>query len=204
MQIHKPIEGRAPLIFALILFLLCLCAYGYLFYSVQSGADRVTKTASLKENMELERERSLQFDIALRDNKQDIESLKELYIYENDTPKFIEKLETLANVTGVKMHLSSLTSNSDKKDASLAVSLEVDGKYQNIGRFIRSLELIPNYIVFNSISLNKAMNGSLSPNAGDGLNTPTSPKNGPVKSSDTWSAKISLSVLSYSAPSTKK
>ncbi|MBI5138895.1 MAG: hypothetical protein HZA95_03815 [Candidatus Vogelbacteria bacterium] len=204
MKIRKSTEGRVTLVFISILFLLCLSAYLYVLYSVQSGASRIARASSMKENIELERERSLQLDIALRDNKTAIESLNELYIYENDTPKFIEKLETLAGTIGVKMRLSSLTSNSEKKEASLAVSLEISGRYQNIMRFIRSTELMSNYIVVNSLSFTKIDDNEDNQSIGDGLRAPTISKKSTSKSSELWSAKMSLTVLGYSATSPKK
>lgn len=197
MQIKKTEEGKSVLVLAVILFAICLSAYLYVLYSVEKGASVIAQKATMKGSVERERERALQFDIALRDNKAQINALNEVYIYENDTPKFIEKLEALAKTSGVQMRLSSMTSNLDKKDASLAVAVEVSGKYSNITRFIRSLELMPTYIIFNSLSYSLESKELMGQGGPDGLAVPALSKKATVNNPEIWSAKIGLSVLSY-------
>ena len=199
MQIKKIEEGKSALILTSILFVACLSAYLYVLYSVQIGTSVITQKASLRQSIEKERERALQFDIALRDNKAQINALKEVFIFENDTPKFIEKLEALAGSSGVQMRLSSMTSNLDKKNSSLAVSIEVDGKYSNVIRFIRSLELMPTYMVFNSVAYGLESKDVLAQGNSEGLVVPSGTKKTTVRNPEIWSAKIGLTVLSYGA-----
>jgi Tfp pilus assembly protein PilO len=113
--------------------------------------------------------------------KKENEKMSYIFLEKEEIVSFIETLEKLAGISGVKLEIKSIKITDDlsgnKKSEKPVLLLETSGSFRDIFYFISLAQKLPYQISFNQVDIHK-----------NALN-----KN----EKNLWNSKISVTVLSY-------
>ena len=180
----------------LALAALNLAAYGacfYLFVEIKN-IDKVVSDRFIQIESEVKRNESVRsVKNLMNDTKKEREQITQLFIQPNGTVDFIETVESLGRMAGVKLEIESVGVESLKnKTASstelFRISLKIEGSWGNAMRLLSLLETMPYKISFDGINLEKISRG-LSSDGGKG------------QEASYWNGVFSFNVLKIKSPS---
>lgn len=139
----------------LILFGLCF----YLFADIKKIDKEVSFRLSLIES-EVRLDESLRsIKVIMNETKKEREQINLIFIQPNGTVDFIEEVESLGRIAGVKLEIESVGVDNTKKTASstesFRLSLKTEGSWANTMHLLSLLENMPHKISFENVRLGK-------------------------------------------------
>jgi len=180
----------------LALAALNLAAYGacfYLFVEIKN-IDKVVSDRFIQIESEVKRNESVRsVKNLMNDTKKEREQITQLFIQPNGTVDFIETVESLGRMAGVKLEIESvgveaLKNKTASSTESFRISLKIEGSWGNAMHLLSLLETMPHKISFDGINLEKISRG-LSSDSGKG------------QAASYWNGVFSFNVLKIKNPS---
>lgn len=151
--------------FLAILNLIVFGACFYLFANIKNidkaVSARLTQTESaVKKDESLRSIKNL-----MNDTKKEREQIAGFFVQPNGTVDFIEAVESLGGMTGVKIEIDSvgveaLKNKTASSAESFRLSLKTEGSWSNTMRLLSLLENMPYKISFEKVNLGKISGGS--------------------------------------------
>lgn len=179
------------LVLAATILVVAGVAYGALLWYVHVGKEKLQTAHVAEVTARLMTEQRYLMTRSLKQYKPKLEELSGFFIEEEDIPRFIEKLEALSVETGVRLRLSSLSTEIQPAPV-VTLALSADGSYSSVFRFVQAVESLPLRMELPELTVHHAEASSAT--GGDLLRSPTSGQNEPVGN---WSAALQLRVLSF-------
>ena len=96
-------------------------------------------------------------------NKEPIQTLRNYFIQKSDEVEFIEQIEKLARVSGVKFDIISIDikiNQSDSFKENVDVKMKLEGSWQNIIYFVDKLEKMPFGVSIENMNLDTSTSGN--------------------------------------------
>lgn len=147
----------------IILFILDAIIFGLCFYlfTYIKQIDNMVSSRLAQIESELKADESLRsIKILMNDTKKERERMSLVFIQPDDTVNFIETIESLGDLTGVKLEIDSVGVDNlkSKKTGStelFRISLKTEGSWTNTIHFLTLLENVPHKISFENVNLSK-------------------------------------------------
>lgn len=153
-------KAKKIIIILSTLSVIVVLSYLYLFTNIKR-MDKTVSDRMAKIEYELEKEKHLQsIRNLMNDTKDDFGQIANFFIQPAGSVEFIEKVESLANIAGVKMEIKSVgidvaKNKTSSSTESFRVSLKTEGLWANNMYLLSLLESIPYKLTFDSINLQK-------------------------------------------------
>lgn len=150
-------------ILSVIVALSCL----YLFTNIKR-MDKTVSDRMAKIEYEFEKERQLQsIRNLMNDTKSEFGQIANFFIQPTGSVEFIETVESLANIAGIKIEIESVgidiaKNKTSSSTESFRVSLKTEGSWANSMHLLGLLESVPYKLAFDSINLQKMEDGNVS------------------------------------------
>lgn len=167
----------------------------YLFRNIKN-VDKVVSEQLAQIESEVKKDESLRsIKNLMNDTKKEREQVAEFFVQPNGTVDFIETLESLGRIAGVKLEIESvgvgaLKGKTGSSTESFRLSFKTEGSWVGTMHILSLLENMPYKISFESVRFGKVSGGSSSED-GKGVNP------------SYWSGNFSFSVLKIKNPAEK-
>lgn len=180
-------EIRKIIIILIILNVVIFSSYFYLFMDIkQAERDISLKLSQIK--LETQREERLRsIKNLMNETKNQREKIANFFVQSDGSVEFMETVESLGEITGVKLEIESVGIDSSKNKTgssteSFRLSVKAEGLWANVIHLLSMLENMPFKVSFDNVALNKISGES------------NSVKN-KERSSSYWSGNFGFSVL---------
>lgn len=180
---------------AAILNLIVFAACFYLFTNIKK-IDKVVSEHLTQIESEVKKNESLRsIKNLMNDTKKEREQIASLFVQPNGTVDFIETVEFLGRVAGIKLEIESvgvdaLKGKTGSSTESFRLSFKTEGSWSGTMRLLSLLENMPYKISFENINLGKVSGGSKSSDSKE-------------QASSYWNGNFSFSVLKIKNPPEK-
>lgn len=168
---------RLPLLVLGIFVVVGISGYSYFFYSIMATNDESALIRGdillkeKKENREMV-ERNL-----LRGTEKERQILDNYFVNSNSIISFIERLEGLGRASGVRLTLSSVDIDNERKNA-LKINLRASGMFSGIYYLVSLIEAMPYEIDVTRFSISKSGSSA-------------------SKDNNLWEGDVSLELFSF-------
>ncbi|MFA5770922.1 MAG: hypothetical protein WC894_05515 [Patescibacteria group bacterium] len=159
MKLNLNTEKKTIIIVIFFSIITLAIIFGIIFPTIQYIKNLEKETTGLREYLENKYENTR----AIRTSKKKIEEIESIVtkypdylFYHGDELKLITSLENLANNNHVIQRIDN--SNLDKLGDTLNLSLTLNGDYQNIIKYLSSLEKENYYFIITNLQLSSAFN----------------------------------------------
>lgn len=176
----------------IVLNLIVFGAFFYLFTNIKK-MDKVVSEQFLQIESEVKKDKSLRsIKNLMNDTKKEREQIARFFVGSNGTVDFIEEVESLGKIAGVKLVTESVGVDAIKDNAAIGtesfrLSIKTEGPWSGIIHLLSLLENMSYKISFGNANLNKISDGS------------DSAKN-KNKTSPYWKGDFTFSVLKMKNP----
>lgn len=160
-------KAKKIIIILSILSVTVVALYIYLFTNIKR-MDKTVSDRMAKIEYEFEKERQLQSIRNLtNDTKSEFGQIANFFIQPAGSVEFIELVESLANIAGIKIEIESVgidiaKNKTSSSTESFRVSLKTEGSWANSMYLLSLLESVPYKLTFDSINLQKMEDGNVS------------------------------------------
>jgi Tfp pilus assembly protein PilO len=89
-------------------------------------------------------------------NKDSIQILENFFVKKDDEIKFIEQIEAVARISGIKFEIASIDAGANQPDSfkeDVDVKIAVEGGWREIMSFVNKLEKMPFGVLIENVSL---------------------------------------------------
>ena len=118
-----------------------------------------TESASYKE------EKARVIQSIVETNKESITTLQDFFVLKGDEVKFIEQIENVAHLSGIKFEISSIDIKTDQAESfkeDVYIKIMLTGSWKNIMSFIDKLEKMSFGVLVEKINLDANYSGNWS------------------------------------------
>jgi len=188
------IKTKKIIIALLVLNLVVFGACFYLFANIKK-TDKIVSDRLIQIESGIKKEESLRsIKNLMNDTKEERERIADFFVQPNGAVDFIEMIDSLGGIAGVKLEVESvgveaLKSETDADSESFRLSLKTKGSWDNTIHLLSLLESLPYQISFESARFQK-------------ISGESSPDNGKkIAVSSYWNGNFSFSALKLKNPS---
>lgn len=158
-------KAKKIIIILSILSVIVVLSYLYLFTNIKR-MDKTVSDRMAKIEYEFEKERQLQsIRNLMNDTKSEFGQIANFFIQPAGSVEFIELVESLAKIAGIKTEIESVgidiaKNKTSSSTESFRVSLKTEGSWANSMHLLGLLESVPYKLAFDSINLQKMEDGN--------------------------------------------
>jgi len=188
------IKTKKIIIALIVLNLAVFGACFYLFANIKK-TDKVVSERLIQIESGIKKEESLRsIKNLMDDTKKERERIADFFVQPNGAVDFIEMIDSLGGIAGVKLEVESvgveaLKSETDADSESFRLSLKTKGSWDNTMHLLSLLESLPYQILFESARFQK-------------ISDESAPDNGKkIVVSSYWNGNFSFSALKLKNPS---
>lgn len=188
----KTIKNIVTLSFMnLVIFGLCFYLFSYIKKTDETVSSRLAQIESGVKTEEVLRSLKVLMD----DTKKERDQIALIFVQPNGTVDFIETVESMGRIAGIKLEVESVGVNALKEKMSSStelfrISLKTQGSWENTMHLLSLLESMPHKILFENVRLGKVFGGS-------------DPEDTKGQTTSYWSGNFSFSALKIKNPQEK-
>ena len=148
---------KIPFLFSIILFLVSVFAFFFLYKEIEFKNDEAHKSFVSWEKEATRREDIRQLDHSVKIIESERMDLETHFAKSSDVVPFLDSLENLARLLGIKAEIVAVTIATD--GTGLVVNMKTSGNFSALYKFLKLLENSSYQIEFTSVNLNKETAG---------------------------------------------
>lgn len=170
------ISDQARPVFIVVAGLVIVGVYFLLFGQIQKERDKVLSLRRELAVIEKKQKNIQSLERLLDETEEQKRDVENIFVDDKTVVRFIEELERLAEITGAVLEIKDASLPRTDEDLGPTFSMEIEGSFKNIFRYLELLENVPFQVEFNEIRFVKP---------------------GGAGGAGAWSLAIVLRVLSY-------
>lgn len=135
---------------------LCLVLYFTFLFLVKKEIKKAEDAYTNSNPDSFSEEQLWQVKSIVEKNEAEIETLRNFFIRKGDEVKFIEKIESLARVSGINFEIDSIETKNGQKDSvkeDVYVKMKIEGSWRGVTYFMDKLRKMPFGASIESVNL---------------------------------------------------
>lgn len=151
------------LIFAIIVTLIVGSIYGFMYYRVESSAQKIIKNQAQIDSATLAKEREKKFLDTYKATANKWTSLQDLYVQSDEVVNFIEKIESIGPLAKTEFNIANLDAdNMDNapfgKEGKIRMHITSKGGWEEVMKSLALVELLPYKLSVNNVKASSYKN----------------------------------------------
>ena len=151
------------LIFAIIVTVIVGSIYGFMYYRIETSADKIIKNQAQIDSANLAKEREKKFLDTYKATASKWSSLQGLYVRSDEVVGFIEKIESIGPATKTEFNIANLDAdNMDNapfgKEGKIKMHITSKGSWEEVMKSIALVELLPYKLNVNNVKASSYKN----------------------------------------------
>jgi hypothetical protein len=147
-------KSKSHFVIFFLLNIALFCAYGYLFFVVDSKNKATTLLYSASHQAASDKEKIRGLERTLKDTEEDRNKLSEYFVTKTSAVAFIERIENLGKSAGVELSVNSV-SDAAKNSGVLQLDFSATGSFSNMYRLMALVESMPYKVTLKKASMQK-------------------------------------------------